>query len=60
MNKRSLMLAGVTEEDYVKWCKDTKRAPYKTSSKTEFFNRIQEGRLVKDASGKLIKKYKRS
>ena len=58
MNKKGLIIAGVTEADFKKWCKDTGRPITKKESKIEFFTRIKDGRLVKDSSGKLVKKYK--
>lgn len=60
MNKKALMIAGVTENDFKKWCKDNNKASYKTEVKVDFFARIQDGRLVKDANGNLVKKKKRS
>lgn len=59
MNKDALKIAGVTEADFQKWCKDNKKAAYKTSVKADFFARIQDGRLVKDSSGKLVRKNRR-
>ena len=59
LNKQAFEVAGVTENDYKKWCKENGKAAYKQSSKEDFFARIQDGRLVKDASGKLVKKYRR-
>lgn len=59
MNQTALKLAGVTETEYKKWCKDNKKAPYKAATKAEFFARIQDGRLVKDKNGNIAKKYKK-
>lgn len=59
MNQNAFKLAGVTEADYKAWCKENRRPAYKASSRTEFFARIQEGRLVKDADGRLVKKYRK-
>ena len=58
-NKQALAVANVTESDYKNWCKENKKAAYKQSSKEEFFARIQDGRLVKDTHGKLVKKYRK-
>lgn len=58
MNKNAFIVAGVTEYDFKNWCKENKKPAYKTSTKQDFFARIRDGRLVKDASGKLVKKYK--
>ena len=60
LNQQAFNLAGVTEEDYKKWCKENKKAAYLKSSKAEFFARIHDGRLVKDSSGNLIKKRRKS
>lgn len=60
MNQNAFKLAGVTEADYKAWCKETGRPAYKAESKSEFFARIQDGRLMKDGSGKLIKKYRKT
>lgn len=59
MNRQCFEITGVTEKDYLDWCKEKKKSPYRTSSKREFFARINDGRLVKDKDGKLIRKYKR-
>lgn len=60
MNKQILSQVGVTETDYRKWCKENNKIAYKSETKAEFFQRIQEGRLVKDnATGKLITKYRK-
>lgn len=60
INKQAFKLAGVTEKDYKQWCLTNKKSAYKSSTKADFFARIQDGRLVKDKiTGKLIKKYRR-
>ena len=60
INKQILELCGVTEQDYREWCAITGKPMYKESSKREFFKRIQNGQLVKDKNGKLIKKRRTS
>ena len=60
MNKQIRRFVDVTEADYKDWCKENKKPAYKPETKAEFFARIQDGRLVKDANGKLVKKYRRS
>lgn len=61
LNKQAFELAGVTEAEYKRWCKENKKAAYKPSSKEEFFARIRDGRLVRDShSGKLVKKYRKT
>lgn len=60
INKQAFNIAGVTEKDYIKWCEENHKAQYKQETKADFFARIQDGRLVKDArTGKLIKKYRK-
>lgn len=59
MNRNGLLVAGITEADYKKWCKDNKKPAYRTETKADFFARIQDGRLVKDANGNLVKKNRR-
>lgn len=57
MNKQIYKIAGVTEADYKAWCKETNHQAYKPESKTEFFARIADGRLVRDEkTGKLMRK----
>ena len=56
LNKNAFKISGVTEEEYFKWCKENKKPAYLTKTKTEFFARIQDGRLARDAQGNLVKK----
>lgn len=56
MNKQIYKIVGVTENDYKSWCKENGKQAYKIESKTEFFARLADGRLVKDITGKLIRK----
>ena len=61
MNKQCFEAAGVTENDYLNWCRENRKSAYKVASKQEFFERIQDGRLVKDSmTDKLVKKRRRS
>ena len=60
MSKQIRRWVGVTEAEYKAWCKENKKPSYKPETKADFFARIQDGRLVRDANGKLIKKYRRS
>ena len=57
---KSFTLAGVSMSEYKKWCKDNKKPAYKSETKQEFFARIADGRLVRDESGHIIKKYKKN
>lgn len=60
INKQAFALAGVTLAEYKRWCKDNKKAAYKQETKEDFFARIRDGRLVRDArTGKLVKKYRK-
>lgn len=57
MNRQAFASVGVTEEDYMNWCKKYKKSYYKPEVKREFFARISDGRLVRDTfTGELIKK----
>lgn len=57
LNKQTLQLYGISEDDYLSWCEKTRKAAYKQSTKKEFFERLSDGRLVKDTnSGKLVNK----
>ena len=47
INKTALTLFGVTERDYTKWCKRTKRKANDLESKEEFFKLLSTGELVK-------------
>lgn len=60
VNQQAFKLAGVTEEEYKAWCKENKKPAYLKSSKADFFSRIHDGRLVRDESGKLIKKRRKN
>ena len=52
---KAFSIVGVTEQDYLDWCKENKKPHYRTSTKAEFFKLIQEGKLVKDKSGQVVK-----
>lgn len=57
MNQKALELANVDEGEFRKWCRENGKAYYKPETKKEFFARIQDGRLVRNEEGKLVKKY---
>lgn len=59
INRYAFELSGVTEQEYRAWCKDNNLAAYKTSTKREFFKRIQDGRLRRNALGQIERKYKK-
>lgn len=58
MNKNAFLITGITKEDFIRWCKENKKPSYKKEVRSEFFSKIQEGKLVKDSKGRLIKKEK--
>lgn len=58
MSNNAFVITGVTKEEYIKWCKENKKPSYKTETKKEFFSKIQQGKLIKDSKGNLIKKEK--
>lgn len=60
LNKQAFIAAGVTIDEYKKWCKDNNKQAYLQSSKEDFFARILDGRLQRDEHGKLVKKYRRN
>lgn len=59
MNKQILTLVGVSEEEYLNWCKENGKRHSLLKTKREFFERIREGKLVRDENGKLINRDKR-
>lgn len=59
MNKQVTKLLGITEEDYVKWCRANKRAAYKKDSRKEFISKVQSGKLERDENGNFVKCRKR-
>lgn len=57
INKQALDLIGITYDDYLNWCAENNKAPYKKKTRNDFFTAIKEGRIVIDKStGKLINK----
>lgn len=58
MNKQIYKVTGMTELDYKIWCKENKRPSYKRKTKQDFFERVLDGRLVKE-NGKLVRKNRR-
>lgn len=60
LNKEAFKLVGVSETEYLKWCKDNKKPAYLTSTKKDFFARIRDGRLARDQYGNLVKKRRRA
>lgn len=56
MNKQLYTQTGVTEKEYKAWCKEHNKPSYKPEVRQEFFARVIDNRIVKDKSGKLVKK----
>lgn len=53
INKQSQKLVGITEQDFLDWCKENKKPSYKISTKREFFRNIEDGKIIRDENGKL-------
>lgn len=47
MNRQVLDEVGISEKDFLKWCKKYHKPKYKPEIKREFFAKIQEGKIVK-------------
>ena len=56
MNKQIWTLIGTDESEYRQWCRANNKRIHDKASQSEFFSRIQSGRLVRDETGKLVKK----
>lgn len=52
MNRQIIEEVGVSERDFLKWCKKNNKPSYKPEIKKEFFTKIQEGKLIK-VNGKI-------
>lgn len=55
ISNKGFEILGVTIEQFFQWCKENNKNKYKTESKQEFFNKILNGKLVKDENGNLVK-----
>lgn len=61
MKQQAFYITGTTYEEYVQWCKENNKAPYKYATKRDFFARIRSGRLCRDnLTGKLVVKRAKS
>ena len=61
MNKQIYDLIGVTEKEYLNWCKENKKSALKIETKREFFKKITNEQLVRDSvTGNIIKKRKKT
>lgn len=59
ITQQALDIAGVTYEEYLTWCEENNKIPYKEKVRNEFFKRIFDGRIVKDSKTKrLINKHR--
>ena len=57
MKDQAFYITGVSKKEYLDWCKDNKKPSYKAATKRDFFERIRQGKLCRDAiSGKLVVK----
>lgn len=54
ITQQALDIVGVTYDEYIEWCENTGKMPYKKSVRKEFFQKIFEGRLVRDSITKRI------
>lgn len=50
LNSQACALYNVTEKDYIDWCTKHNKPAYKQSTKTEFFDKLSCGKLVKDST----------
>jgi hypothetical protein len=56
INTQAFALRNVTVKQYLEWCELKKKPAYLASTKKEFFERIDSGKIVKDENGHLIEK----
>lgn len=54
INKQAFKLSGVTEEEYLQWCKDNGKCFSKVETRREFFQRIQANKLIKNEDNKVV------
>lgn len=58
ITQQALDIAGITYEEYLNWCEENNKLPYKEKVRNEFFKRIFEGKIVRDSETKrLINKH---
>ena len=57
LNKKVLKILNISEDEYVRWCKRYNKAPYLTKTKSEFFEGVQSGRIVRDAKATILNAY---
>ena len=56
LNEQLKEMYGVTDKDYIDWCKKNKKAKSYKSSTAEFIFKLRTKRLVKDEYGQLVVK----
>ena len=56
MNKQIENIAGITYEEYKKYCKENNKHFSKTSTKKEFFKELIEGKIYRNNEGKITRK----
>lgn len=61
ITQQALDIVGISYDDYLQWCTDNHRPPYKKKTRKEFFERIKDGKIAKDKkTGELINKRPRN
>jgi len=59
ITQQALDIAGVTYDEYLTWCEENNKLPYKEKVRNEFFKRIFDGRIVRDSkTQRLINKHR--
>ena len=59
ITKKIFKVTGITEDDYREWCKTYKKSIHKPENRTEFFQKVLDGRIIRDTTtGKLVNKRK--
>ena len=56
INKQALKLHGITEGEYKNWCRSRRLNVNSLNTKEQFFRWVNEGRIIRDKNGFLIKK----
>ena len=54
ITQQALDVAGVTYDEYLNWCEENNKPPYKKKIRDEFFKRIFDGRIVRDSKTKRL------
>lgn len=57
MNRQIFRMLGITEEEYKDWCERHSLPTYKATTKQEFFEAVQDGKVIRDSkTNKLVDK----